>query len=314
MKSTDLPQDFSKIVKESLRINFENFTRTVEEATYILCNEKGRIRNFNVFGRLVKVKPKGEALIIGDLHGDLKSLTVIFKQSGFLQKMNTTDNAILVFLGDYGDRGEYSVEVYYIILRLKLLYPEQVILMRGNHEGPEDLAVSPHDLPWDFQTKFGEKWIEVYSKIQDLWACLYNAVLVEKRCLMVHGGLPPNIKNMEELAYAHETHPTQGFLEDLLWSDPNDLVKGYCASPRGAGKLFGENVTKEVLKRFNVNFLVRGHEPCPDGFKTDHNDKILTLFSRKGPPYFNTYGAFLDLKLSKDFENVNMLLPYVHKF
>ncbi|MDQ7031793.1 MAG: metallophosphoesterase, partial [Desulfonauticus sp.] len=256
----------------------------------------------------MKVKPKGEALIIGDLHGDLESLIAIFKQSDFLQKMDKTEEAILVFLGDYGDRGKYSIEVYYIILRLKLLYPKQVILMRGNHEGPEDLGVSPHDLPWDFQTKFGEKWGEAYSKIRDLWACLYNAVLVEKRCLMVHGGLSPNIKTMKELAYAHETHPKQDFLEDLLWSDPNDFVKEYCASPRGAGKLFGENVTKEVLKRFNVQFLVRGHEPCPEGFKIDHNGKILTLFSRKGPPYFNTYGAFLDLNLSKDFENVNMLL------
>ena len=287
----------------------------VEDATNILCNEKDTIGNLNVFGRLVKVKSKGEALIIADLHGDLASLVHIFKQSGFLQKMSrNAEEAILVFLGDYGDRGEHSVEVYYTILKLKLRFPAQVVLMRGNHEGPEGLMASPHDLPWEFQTKFGENWREAYSKIRSLWTCLYTAVLVENHCLMVHGGLPPNLKTIEELAYAHETYPKQNFLEDILWSDPNEFVKNFCASPRGAGKLFGENITRKVLERLDVKFLIRGHEPCSEGFKIDHGGKILTLFSRKGPPYFNVCGAFLEFELSKVFENVNMLLPYIRKF
>lgn len=314
MKATNLPPFFSQIVKEALEINCEDFTGIIEETIRVLCNEKDGFGNFNVFGKLVKVNPRGEALIIGDLHGDLESLINIFKHSSFLQKMSRNTDAILIFLGDYGDRGKYSVEVYYTILKLKLHYLSQVVLMRGNHEGPADLMASPHDLPWEFQTKFGEKWREAYSKICSLWTCLYNAVLVEKQCLMVHGGLPPNLKNMEELAYAHETHPKQNFLEDLLWSDPNEIVKDSCASPRGAGKLFGENVTKEVLGRLDVKFLIRGHEPCQEGFKIDHSGKILTLFSRKGPPYFNACGAFLKLELSKTFENASMLLPYIHKF
>ena len=309
-----MPQDFSQIVKEALEIKCEDFTRIVEEATRLLCSEKGEMKNFNIVGRLVKIKTKGEALIVSDLHGDLESLIDIFKQSGFLQKITEKNDAIIVFLGDYGDRGEYSVEVYYTILKLKLHHPEQVILMRGNHEGPEDLMASPHDLPREFQVKFGEKWRKAYTQIRGLWKCLYNAVLVEKQFLMVHGGLPPNLKTIEELAYAHEKHPKQNFLEDMLWSDPNSNVKDFCASPRGAGKLFGENVTNEVLKRLDVKFLVRGHEPCPEGFKIDHNGKILTLFSRKGPPYFNAYGAYLQLELSKSFQNAHMLLPYIRKF
>jgi protein phosphatase len=64
----------------------------------------------------------------------------------------------------------------------------------------------------------------------------------------------------------------------------------------------------------NVNVLIRGHEPCQDGFKIDHSGKVLTLFSRKGPPYFNAYGAYLDLELSKQLENAEQLIPYIHKF
>jgi len=309
-----LQTNLSQIVKEALRLQYEGFTQLVEEVRQLLCKENGEVGNLNIFGRLVKLKPLDEALVVGDLHGDLESLVDILKGSGFLQEMSQNSSAVLVFLGDYGDRGAYSTEVYSTVLKLKLLFPEQVILMRGNHEGPEDILASPHDLPMEFQMKFGEKWTEAYAKIRELFSCLYNAVLVEERYLMIHGGLPPQAETIEDLAYAHIKHPKQSLLEDMLWSDPNEMVKGVCASPRGAGKLFGEKITDEVLRRFNTKIFIRGHEPCEEGFKIDHKGKVLTLFSRKGPPYFNSYGAYLEFRLSEKFENAEQLTPYIHKF
>jgi len=304
----------SQIVKEALEIQCEDFIKLVEEATRLLCNENGKFGNIKVLGRLAELEPQGEALIVGDLHGDMESLVEVLKESNFVQKINQNSDAVLIFLGDYGDRGVYSVEVYYTVLKLKLLYPMQVILMRGNHEGPEDLMASPHDLPIEFQMKFGEKWTGTYSKIRGLFTCLYNTVLVKERYLMIHGGLPLRAKTIEDLAYAHNLHPKQSFLEDMLWSDPNEIVKETCASPRGAGKLFGEDVTDEALGRFNAKILIRGHEPCRDGFKIDHGGKVLTLFSRKGSPYFNDYGAYLHVRLPEKFENAEQLIPYIHKF
>jgi protein phosphatase len=162
--------------------------------------------------------------------------------------------------------------------------------------------------------KFGEKWEEAYSETRKLFSCLYNAVLVEERCLMIHGGLPRRLKTIEDLAYAHSLHPKEIFLEEMLWSDPTDIIEEASASPRGAGRLFGEKITSAVLKRLNVNILIRGHEPCSKGFKIDHKGKILTLFSRKGPPYFNTHGAYLDLELASKFATAEELVPFVHKF
>jgi len=309
-----LQTSLSQIVKEALEIDYDGFTQVVEEATHLLCNEKGKVGNLDIMGRLVKLKPQGETLVIGDLHGDLESLIDILKHSNFIQKIRQHTDALLIFLGDYGDRGEHSKEVYHTVLKLKLLFPEQVVLMRGNHEGPEDLLASPHDLPMEFQMKFGEEWKGAYSKVRKLFSCLYNAVLVEERYLMIHGGLPSKAKKIEDLAYAHTLHPKQSFLEEILWSDPNEMIKESCASPRGAGKLFGENVTSQVLRRFSVKILIRGHEPCADGFTINHKGKILTLFSRRGPPYFNAYGAYLDVGLSEKFGNADQLIPYIHKF
>jgi diadenosine tetraphosphatase ApaH/serine/threonine PP2A family protein phosphatase len=186
--------------------------------------------------------------------------------------------------------------------------------LRGNHEGPEDLMASPHDLPLQFQVTFKDNWKTVYAKTRELFACLYNAVLVEERYLMVHGGLSSNIDSVQDLAHANKTHPEQDFLEDLLWSDPNDTARDVLYSPRGAGKLFGKSVTEKVLRKLNVKILIRGHEPSAEGFKLNHDGKVLTLFSRKGAPYFNAYGAYLQLPLSEKFESAEQLVPWIHKF
>jgi diadenosine tetraphosphatase ApaH/serine/threonine PP2A family protein phosphatase len=304
----------SSIVKESKAVQSCNFVETVENVISLLRGESGKLGHFTIWERLVTLEPVGEALVVGDLHGDLESLITILKGSGFTEKLAARKDAKLIFLGDYGDRGAYSAEVYYTILKLKLAFPEQVVLLRGNHEGPVDLMASPHDLPMQFQARFKENWKAAYAKVRELFSYLYNAVFVEERCLMVHGGLSPNIGGIQDLARAHLTHPAQDVLEDLLWSDPNDTVRDVLYSPRGAGKLFGKNVTEKVLQKLNVKILIRGHEPCEEGFKLDHDGKVLTLFSRKGAPYFNAYGAYLQLPLSERFENAEQFVPWIHKF
>jgi len=308
-----LQASLKEIIKQAFEITSQDFMALVEKVTQCLSEEKGKVGNLCIRGKLVKVKPFGEALVIGDLHGDLESLIDILQQSNFLQRLDQSSNALMFFLGDYGDRGTYSTEVYYTVLKLKLLHPAQIILMRGNHEGPEDLKPSPHDLPLKLQARFGERGGEVYARLRELFSQLYTVTLVEDSCLMIHGGLPAHAASLEDLACAHATHPETSFLEEMLWSDPNEMAE-VCSSPRGAGILFSENITKRMLEMFGVNFLIRGHESCPEGFKFDHGGKVLTLFSRKGPPYFNKRGAYLDLELSERFVNSKQLIKKVHRF
>jgi len=168
-------------------------------------------------------------------------------------------------------------------------------------------------LPLQFQLRFGEDWTAVYEKTRTLWPYLYNAAFVENRFLIVHGGVSPEIRSLQNIAHAKENR-NEALLEDLLWNDPDENVEYLSSSPRGAGKLFGKKVTEQVLGRLNAEILIRGHEPNSNGFKINHGGRILTLFSRKGSPYYNRYGAYLQMPLLEKFENAHQLMPWIHQF
>lgn len=303
-----------QLAKAALEIDANELISLTEEVTSLLSKETGKIGRMHIMGKLVTIEPKGDATFIGDIHGDLESLVHILSDSDFLEQYGRGKDMTLVFLGDYGDRGFNSAEVYHIVLRLKQLFPDRVILMRGNHEGPDDLLAHPHDLPLQFRQRFGAKGEDAYLSIRKLFDQLYSAVLVEERFVMIHGGFPSNAHSVDDLAFAHKTHPKTDFLEEMLWNDPDDTINGTLPSPRGAGKLFGNDVTEAFLNMLKVKVLMRGHESCYEGFRLNHDGKVLTLFSRKGEPYSNVHGAYLRVNLSLKPKNVEQLLPWVRQF
>lgn len=298
----------------ALKVGSNDFLKLLEDTIRLLADENGLVGRLRVNGRLVSAPPTGEAIVVGDIHGDLQSLRHILNDSGFMDRAREGEETFLLFLGDYGDRGPYSPEVYYVILKLKMLFSDKVVLMRGNHEGPEDLLAYPHDLPYYLERKFGAEGQKVYHKLSELFSYLYTSVIINERYVFFHGGVPSKASSIDDIAYANEKHPRETHFEEILWSDPIENLRGTYASPRGAGRLFGEDVTYKVLKMFNVKAIIRGHEPCENGFKINHGGKILTLFSRKGEPYYNQHGAYLKLNLSEIVENVQQLRQYIHIF
>ncbi len=303
----------SKLAELATKSNMEEFLQLVHKTIQLLAAEKSRIGSLRITGRLIEAPAEGEAIVVGDLHGDLESLVQILNATKFMDKARGSRDVLLIFLGDYGDRGYHSPEVYYSVLKLKELFPEHILLMRGNHEGPYDLLASPNDMPIYLNRKFGKRSSVVYLKLRELFNYLYNAVLVDERYVLLHGGAPSQASTANDIAYAHEKHPSERHLEEILWSDPWDGIKGTYASPRGAGRLFGENITDKLLKTLNVKVLIRGHEPSEEGFKTNHNGKVLTIFSRKGPPYNNHYRAYLHLDISRKVEKAKQLLESIRQ-
>jgi protein phosphatase len=306
-------KNVQELVKASLKANLDEFLQLTDNTVSLLRKEPNQGRTWRTTGRLIEMPTEGEAIVVGDLHGDLETLTQILDVSEFFQKAQNGKPSMLVFLGDYGDRGILSPEVYHVVMTLKTSFPERVILLRGNHEGPDDLLASPHDLPIHLHNKFGERSTEAYAKLKQLFSQLHTAVTIGESYILLHGGVPSQAKSRDDLAYAHVKHPRENYLEEILWSDPEESLKGTYPSPRGAGKLFGQDVTERFLKMMNAAILIRGHEPADTGFKINHAGRILTIFSRKGEPYFNSQGAFLQLDLTERIRDASELKRFVRQ-
>lgn len=274
----------------------------IEETKSVDCNQfVDLIRNVRLLqknksiktiGKLASLHAKGYLIVVGDLHGDLDSLLCILRNTNFLERAKN-ENIRLVFLGDYGDRGLYSPEVYHSVLMLKKTYPKKVVLMRGNHEAPADILAYPHQLPNQLQNKFGNTdGMKIYEELVRLFDYLNTAALIDGKAVLIHGGIPSQVTTKKELAYAHENHPNEPHLTEMLWSDPKEKLKGIQRSPRGIGNVFGEDVTENFLNNLNVKLLIRGHESY-EGFKFNHNNKVVTLFSTNVRPYSNRQCGFL---------------------
>ena len=187
------PVTIAGLKKQALQVSDKQFLRLISNVNLLLTKELGSERS-NVNGNLINIAGKGEAIIIGDLHGDMENLCWIVADSAFIEKARSGKKIHLIFLGDYGDRGASSPEVYFVVLKLKMMYPTKVILMRGNHEGPDDLIPNPHDLPIRLAEKYGRKAASaIYVELRSLFSKLYNVVLIDKQFVLIHGGLPSEI-------------------------------------------------------------------------------------------------------------------------
>jgi predicted MPP superfamily phosphohydrolase len=102
--------------------------------------EVGTQLNSNPFPHMIKkIVNDAEVFVVGDHHGNIHSMLRNlwrlvaggYLDNNFKIKKN---NFYIVFLGDYIDRGKYGAEVIYTICRLKLANPDNVFVLRGNHE------------------------------------------------------------------------------------------------------------------------------------------------------------------------------------
>lgn len=163
------------------------------------------------------LKVKEPVIIIGDIHGQYFDMIHMFEKVVDPRGLPGTN---LLFLGDYVDRGIFSIEVMIHLFCLKITYPQNVIMLRGNHESR---AMTEHfTFREEVLQKFHEE--EIYELFLDSFEAMPLACDVNGDYLCMHGGISPELRNCQDIDKIQRfvEPPLHGFLCDLLWSDPVD--------------------------------------------------------------------------------------------
>ncbi|KAJ9464159.1 Serine/threonine-protein phosphatase 4 catalytic subunit [Diplonema papillatum] len=232
--------------------------------------------------------------IVGDIHGQFHDLTELFKVGGDVPMTN------YVFMGDYVDRGFYSVETFLLLLALKVRYPHRVYLVRGNHESRQITQV--YGFYDECLRKFGS--VNVWRYCTEVFDFLTLSALVGDKVLCLHGGLSPSINTLDQIRAIERRQevPHDGAMCDLMWSDPED-IEGWGLSPRGAGYLFGEDVVQQFNCTNNIELIARSHQLVMEGFKALFNDSIVTVWS--APNYCYRCGNVASILELCEFQGKN---------
>lgn len=279
-------RSLDKLIETTNKCDEERFKETVGRVAERLDEERRKESGLRMRGNLAYIPKGGNAIVVGDLHGDFDSLERILRKTNFVERVRE-EKLMLIFLGDYIDRGPKQLEVLNMVLELKRNFPENVVALRGNHEvAPISQSFSSGEsFLNNLISRYGYNGVGIYMSLDLLFDKLPLAAKTENGILFVHGGVSDKVRGEAALVYALELR------EDLTWSDPRDIQGVAPNRERGAGVYFGKDVLEEALRSVGCNVLIRSHEPVREDSVEMFDGKLATVFSS------GMYGRYDDYRI-----------------
>ena len=220
--------------------------------------------------------------VFGDIHGQFSDMI------HFLEMTGLPPNNKFLFMGDYVDRGNNSIEVCALLFAMKIMFPDSIQILRGNHECPE--INSLYGLLNECESRFGNDARMVFNKINEVLCVLPLCAIISNKIFCVHGGISPHLKTIEDITKINRfcIIPDKGLLCDMMWADPSQTVAEWGISVRGIGCTYNNTAIARFLKNNKLQLLCRAHQLVSEGYKFAANNKLITVFS--APNYCGNCG------------------------
>ena len=233
---------------------------------------------------------------MGDTHGSIKdSLKLIQYFVREIQEAPRGGHDVkIVFIGDFVDRGLHDLHNLLLIMTFNLKFPENVLLLRGNHEAMDvcsryGFSNNIYNAAKEDKSIFTPIWedvIELFSK----FPLGYVSTIGQKKILALHGGIPfdPNnfqahkLEDIEKSlnCYKQENYDMDELSQSILWSDPDpNLQSGVAPTPRTGRPRFSEDAFNQFMAINNYDILIRAHQKWSNGYKLFFNNRLVSLFS-----------------------------------
>eukprot|EP01066_Platyproteum_vivax_P010855 Platyproteum_vivax@DN4888_c0_g1_i1.p1 len=243
---------------------------------------------------------KDPITVVGDIHGQYYDFVKLLDVGG------DPEVTQYVFLGDYVDRGSFSIECLLLLYALKINFPTRIWMLRGNHECRQMTAF------FNFRDECEYKFdLAVYTAFMESFDTLPVSATINGKFLAVHGGLSPDLRTISQVSNLHRFNepPRNGLFCDLLWSDPVDEEKEehtaisepyFPNDVRGCSFFFGYEAASTFLEKNGLLSVIRAHEAQLEGYKMHQTNTktgfptVITIFS--APNYcdcYNNKGAVL---------------------
>ena len=244
------------------------YQRIIADPDAISALERSEVEDLlSKVEKLLELEPKlielgsGRTVFVGDTHGDFQA------SKSIIAKHLKAENSNIVFLGDYVDRGPQSAENINYLLALKLLHPQNLFLLMGNHEAHGVMRFYPADF-WQRLDP------GLYQRYATVLTSLPLAVATANGIIALHGALP----DVESLQEINRIDTSSEAWRQMTWGDWQERGGGSLGDDAFTGRpQFGKDYFDRVMDRLGKNLLIRSHQPTAP--QAMYQGRCLTIFT-----------------------------------
>ena len=259
-----LKSNISEYAEKKLRLRipkvpYSQFEKLIKNAESIFSEEPN----------ILMLSSESTIHVVGCLYGHLLDLLAILKMYG------VPPQSRYLFLGNFINQGEFSLETLILIFTLKVMFPEHVFIIRGDQETKDVCVLQEfyNELISEYDDKLFFPIVKVFSQMP-------LAAIIDGKVLCVSGGIGINVQDINTINEIKRPAVlmNNAALIEILFSDPTEFLPMFMPASRGFGNLFGENATADFLKKIKFQTLIRGRQ-LEMGVKSYFNNACYSVCS-----------------------------------